>query len=519
MNPSNLRISVRLGGAFALLVAMLIATSGFGLLQLGSVQAHTEEIVTNWLPSVEAANHISAAVSNFRVKEYRHLLFTDPASRVSNQKEMADGVAEVEKRSRAYQGLISSADEKRLYEQFAFDWKQYLAVSDQISELAKNGQDSQAHDLLGSKGRDMYKVVSTSLQSLVDLNHQGAMTSSADASAAYASSRNMILVAATVTVVFALILAVWLIRGITRPLADAVAAADRVAGGDLQGQIKASSTDETGHLMSALARMQTSLVRTVGSVRQNADGVATASSEIAQGNNDLSSRTEQQASALQQTAASMEELNATVKQNADNAKQANQLAQQASGVAVRGGTVVDGVVSTMREIQDSSKKITDIISVIDGIAFQTNILALNAAVEAARAGEQGRGFAVVAAEVRSLAQRSASAAKEINTLIVASVERVSQGSKLVDDAGATMKEVVSSIQRVTDIMGEISAASVQQSAGVSQVGEAIMQMDRATQQNAALVEESAAAAESLKVQAQHLVGAVSVFKLDRAVSA
>jgi len=259
--------------------------------------------------------------------------------------------------------------------------------------------------------------------------------------------------------------------------------------------------------------MRDNLAHVVSGVRGNAQGVASASSEIASGNHDLSIRTEEQASALQQTAASMEELSSTVKQNADNARAANQLAMSASTVAGQGGDVVAEVVTTMKGINDSSKKIADIISVIDGIAFQTNILALNAAVEAARAGEQGRGFAVVAGEVRSLAQRSAEAAKEIKALITTSVERVEQGTQLVDKAGATMTEVVSAIQRVTDIMGEISAASSEQSTGVSQVGDAVTQMDQVTQQNAALVEEMAAAAGSLSQQADALVGAVAVFKL------
>ena len=263
--------------------------------------------------------------------------------------------------------------------------------------------------------------------------------------------------------------------------------------------------------------MQSSLAQVVGHVRGSADGVATASSQIAQGNQDLSFRTEQQASSLQQTAASMEQLGSAVLQNADNASQANQLARNASAVAVQGGEVVGQVVTTMRSINESSKRIADIISVIDGIAFQTNILALNAAVEAARAGEQGRGFAVVATEVRSLAQRSASAAKEIKTLITASVERVEQGTFLVDQAGSTMAEIVSAITRVTDIVGEISASSSQQGNGVAQVGQAVNQMDQATQQNAALVEQSAAAAESLKLQAQQLVQAVAVFKLSPAM--
>jgi methyl-accepting chemotaxis protein len=294
----------------------------------------------------------------------------------------------------------------------------------------------------------------------------------------------------------------------------AAAVADRVADGHLSVAVPLQPGDTTS-LMANLARMQTSLSQVVSNVRQNAESVATASAQIAQGNQDLSGRTEQQASALEETAASMEQLGSTVKQNTDNAKQANQLAQSASAVAIQGGEVVGQVVETMKGINDSSRKIADIISVIDGIAFQTNILALNAAVEAARAGEQGRGFAVVASEVRSLAGRSADAAKEIKGLITASVERVEQGTALVDKAGATMTEVVTSIRRVTDIMGEISAASVEQSAGVSQVGEAVGQMDQATQQNAALVEESAAAAESLKGQAQQLVQAVAVFKLSQ----
>ena len=291
-----------------------------------------------------------------------------------------------------------------------------------------------------------------------------------------------------------------------------VAVTNAIAEGDLTVAIIVKPGAQVS-ILAATARMQQSLQRVVGQVRQNAESIATASAQIAQGNQDLSQRTEEQAAALEETAASMEQLSATVKLNADNARQANQLARGASTVAIKGGEVVSQVVVTMKGINDSSKKIADIISVIDGIAFQTNILALNAAVEAARAGEQGRGFAVVASEVRSLAGRSADAAKEIKSLITASVERLEQGTRLVDQAGTTMTEVVSAIKRVTDIMGEISAASAEQSTGVAQVGEAVSQMDQATQQNSALVEESAAAAESLKGQAQQLVQAVAVFKL------
>ncbi|MFN7641661.1 MAG: methyl-accepting chemotaxis protein [Burkholderiales bacterium] len=293
---------------------------------------------------------------------------------------------------------------------------------------------------------------------------------------------------------------------------DAQKTVDAVAAGDLRVHIALRAGD-TRSLMASLAGMRDALVRVVSDVRSNSENVASASTQIAQGNQDLSGRTEQQASALQQTAATMEELGTTVRNNADNAKQANQLAQSASAVAIKGGDVVGKVVTTMQDINASSRKIGDIISVIDGIAFQTNILALNAAVEAARAGEQGRGFAVVASEVRSLAQRSAEAAKEIKTLIGHSVEQVALGTGLVDEAGQTMEEIVESIRRVTDIVAEISSASVEQSSGVQQVGEAVSQMDRTTQQNAALVEESAAAADSLKAQAQHLVQAVAVFKL------
>ncbi|MDT8989350.1 methyl-accepting chemotaxis protein [Curvibacter sp. APW13] len=316
-----------------------------------------------------------------------------------------------------------------------------------------------------------------------------------------------------VGIVFGVVMALRIAKSIVQPLTRAIAVTEKVASGDLTDSIDVTRSDEVGQMLAALAKMQGNLSKLVTDVRHGSESVATASTEIAQGNNDLSIRTEQQASALQTTASSMAELNSTVRQNADSARQANQLAMTASTVAVRGGDVVGQVVETMKDINDSSRKIGDIISVIDGIAFQTNILALNAAVEAARAGEQGRGFAVVASEVRALAGRSAEAAKEIKALITASVEKVEHGTTLVDQAGETMTEVVASIRRVTDIMGEISAASEEQSARVAQVGEAAQQMDHTTQQNAALVEEMAAAASSLKSQAQDLVQIVAAFKV------
>ncbi|MDP4077671.1 methyl-accepting chemotaxis protein [Acidovorax sp. A1169] len=307
--------------------------------------------------------------------------------------------------------------------------------------------------------------------------------------------------------------ALWLARRMARPMAHAVGVADQLARGDLTSHIRPAGNDETVQLLTAMGHMQASFTGIVREVKANADEVSSASGQIAQGNQDLSNRTEQQAAALQQTAASMEQLNSTVRQNADNARHANQLAQNASAVAVQGGEVVGQFVGTMKAINESSRQIADIIGVIDAIAFQTNILALNAAVEAARAGEQGRGFAVVAAEVRNLAQRSAEAAKQIKELISTSVSRVDQGTALVDKAGGKMAEVVTAIQRVTEIVAEISAASSEQSTGVAQVGEAVTQMDQATQQNAALVEEGAAAAQSLKLQAEQLVQAVAAFQL------
>lgn len=306
---------------------------------------------------------------------------------------------------------------------------------------------------------------------------------------------------------------VFLVLSITVPLNEAVSVARLVAQGDLTDRINVTSSNEIGQLLQALKEMNASLTKIVHNVRSATHMIATASSQIASGNLDLSSRTEQQASSLEETASSMEELTGTVKQNSDNARQANQLALSAAEVAVKGGSVVSEVVSTMGSINESARKIVDIIGVIDGIAFQTNILALNAAVEAARAGEQGRGFAVVASEVRSLAQRSAGAAKEIKTLIGDSVEKVDVGTRLVDQAGTTMEEIVASIKRVTDIMGEIASASQQQSAGIEQVNQTVNQMDQMTQQNATLVEEAAAASESLEGQTRNLVQLVSVFKV------
>ena len=351
------------------------------------------------------------------------------------------------------------------------------------------------------------------LDQLVELNQTGARSAAEASESAYLMARNAMVIAAALGLAMAVTAGLWLMRSITGPLQQALQAAHRVADGDLSCVIEHQSQDESGQVLQALQQMQTSLEGVVTKVRDNADSVATASQQIANASQDLSSRTEEQASALEETAATMDELAATVRTNTENAQQADQLARSASAIAVQGGEVVGKVVTTMQNINASSRKISDIIGVIDGIAFQTNILALNAAVEAARAGEQGRGFAVVASEVRSLAQRSAEAAKEIKTLISRSVEQVSHGTDLVDQAGKTMGEIVGSIRRVSDIVTEITTATQEQSLGIQQVGQAISQLDQTTQQNAAMVEESAAAAETLKDQAMQLVQTVAVFRL------
>ena len=515
MKFNDLKISTRLAAAFGLLTLLLIGVAAVAVMQMKSMYASTTDITGNWLPSVQLVNQMNTATSDYRVTEARHIMNTDDNAMAAIEKEMAVVLAGFDKRRDAYVKLISSPEERKLYDAFAADWKKYLQVHDELLAMSRRNDNDAAKALLDGASFKLFESSSAVLDRLVELNQNGALAAAESSDKAYANARYVMLFASVFCALLAALAALWIIRSITGPINKAVAVSSAVAAGDLSQEFEAAGKSETAQLLISLKNMQASLVKVVSNVRENSESVATASAQIAQGNNDLSQRTEEQASALEETAASMEELSATVKQNADNAKQANQLAMSASTVAIKGGDVVSQVVETMKGINDSSKKIADIISVIDGIAFQTNILALNAAVEAARAGEQGRGFAVVASEVRSLAGRSAEAAKEIKSLIGTSVERVEQGTTLVDQAGATMTEVVNSIRRVTDIMGEISAASTEQSQGVAQVGEAVTQMDQATQQNAALVEESAAAAESLKVQAQALVQVVAVFKLSQ----
>ena len=505
-----------LSGAF---LAMLIVTGmvgGLGIHGLTSVHAQAITLSDKWMPGVGNLASARIAMLELRELELKHSRTEDRSYQAEYEEKMALSAKAVSSALKLYEGLLDGDTERGMYSAMGKSWAAYLEFQQRVVALGRDKKSQDAADVSDGAASMAFDESTGALDKLSKYNFDGGKSAAQDTDQVFARTKQWMFMLLAAALLLCITLAAGITRGLLRQLGGeprhAAALARSVAMGDLSAAPVLKPGDSTS-LMAQLKSMQDSLAQVVNNVRQNAEGVATASAQIAQGNIDLSSRTEEQASALEETSASMEELSSTVKQNADNARQGNQLAQSASSVAVKGGEVVGQVVETMKGINDASKKIAEIISVIDGIAFQTNILALNAAVEAARAGEQGRGFAVVASEVRSLAGRSADAAREIKALITDSVQRVAQGTALVDQAGNTMTEVVNSIRRVTDIMGEISSASTEQSAGVAQVGEAITQMDQATQQNAALVEQSAAAAESLKGQAQHLVGAVAVFKL------
>ena len=510
----NVSIGVRLGLGFAVILLFSMVITGISVWRLHDVATATrtmmeqplakERYISDWYSKIDSGIRRTTAIvrsADTSLGPY----FAEEAK----QSSVVSG--ELQKKIEA---LISGPQETELFRQVSEMRKVYLDAREQVSKLKAAGQTEEAEKAFQAvfvPGSTKYQKVIMNM-----LEHQRASidATAREIDAVAKTSRNLLLALAALALGFGVVCAWVLTMGIVRPLRTAVDIARKVADGDLTAQIDASAKDETGQLLQALKDMNTSLLNIVGEVRSGTDSIATSSTQIAAGNQDLSSRTEEQAGSLEETASSMEELTSTVKQNADNARQANQLAASAAQVAVKGGAVVAQVVGTMQSINTSSNKIVDIISVIDGIAFQTNILALNAAVEAARAGEQGRGFAVVASEVRNLAQRSASAAKEIKTLIGASVEQVNAGSMLVAQAGSTMNDIVDSVQRVSDIITEITAASSEQSVGIDEINRAIGQMDAVTQQNAALVEESAAAAESMQHQAHNLAQVVSVFKLN-----
>ncbi|GAA6121436.1 methyl-accepting chemotaxis protein [Acidovorax sp. FG27] len=516
MQMNNLTVGRRLALAFGAVLTITALMAALGVWQLAAVGRHAEKLTTTDNDRSDAAAQWRQTIELNWIRTRAAALDSDPSRMAMWQQEMDKTSEETAKARKKVVDLIASDEGRRLVAAIDAAREAYRGPRSDLLKRRAAGEDvSVALDREIRPLAEAYTAALSALEARQDMLYA---QSRDQAQRTITEGQVLLIVGGVIAVFLGAIGAVALSRSITGPLAQAARRAGDIAGGDLTQPIESSGRDEAAALLQALADMQDSLVRVVSGVRSNADSVATASAEISQGNNDLSARTEQQASALEETAASMEELSSTVQQNAENARQANQLAVSASTVAVEGGGVVSEVVDTMREINESSRKIADIIGVIDGIAFQTNILALNAAVEAARAGEQGRGFAVVASEVRNLAQRSADAAKEIKLLITASVERVEAGSQLADKAGATMNEVVAAIRRVTDIMGEISAASREQSAGVGQIGEAITQMDQATQQNAALVEESAAAAGSLKTQSAQLVEAVAVFRLPQSLS-
>ncbi|MBS7780532.1 methyl-accepting chemotaxis protein [Acidovorax sp. CCYZU-2555] len=510
---NQLKISSRLIVAFSIMVLLLIALGGIGLWRSADQRAELTDVLQRRVPLTKALNTVIDQVNEQAILVRNLAIFTSSEIKKSSISRIAAARAEVAVQFKILDEMINSSEGKTIMVKMQASRAAFLKSGDQYLALIEQGQLEEAMVFLEENFRPAQRAYQVDIQEQMKLQELRSKEAGERAEASAEALERDILIAASIAVLVAIFLAISIIGSIVLPLRRAVEVSDRIASGDLSTPIVVNSNDETGQLLRSMQQMQQSLVNTVSLVRQNAEGVASGSAQIASGNNDLSARTEEQASALEQTAASMEELGSTVRQNAENARAANQLAVNASTVAAQGGEVVTEVIETMKSINASSAKIADIISVIDGIAFQTNILALNAAVEAARAGEQGRGFAVVASEVRSLAQRSADAAKEIKGLITASVERVEQGSALVDKAGTTMTEVVQAIRNVTDIMGEISAASSEQSAGVGQIGEAVTQMDQATQQNASLVEEMAAAASALNNQAGELVKAVSVFTL------
>ena len=513
MKIANLKIGIRLGLGFGLVLVLMIAMALIGVGRMAQIEDSLDGIVNENNVMAKSAFEMRQSVLAIGLATRNIALMTDDDQKEREGDTIFDARDEYDSYVENLERLLQSEQGKAVLAKIAAARTATDPLTDKVLDLLKDGKQPDAVKILVDEVWPNQRKWLGAVDELVRILDKMADKAAEDAKAAY---KNALIISLALTGA-ALVLGVgaaWLVtRSITKPLHAAVDVARRVSQGDLTGEVHVRSSDETGQLMQALKDMNDSLVRIVGQVRSGTETIATASNEISNGNQDLSTRTEQQASSLQETASSMEELTSTVKQNADNARQANSLAQSASQVAVKGGVVVAQVVDTMGSINASAKKISDIIGVIDGIAFQTNILALNAAVEAARAGEQGRGFAVVAGEVRNLAQRSAGAAKEIKALIEDSVDKVGAGSRLVDQAGATMQEIVDSVKRVTDIMDEITSASDEQTTGIEQINQAVVQMDETTQQNAALVEEAAAAAQALQDQAVHLAGVVNVFKL------
>ncbi|TFW34642.1 methyl-accepting chemotaxis protein [Massilia horti] len=513
MKITNMRIGTRLTANSSLMILLMMACIVIGIVMLGRVNSATTAIVNDAVPKTLRATQSMDDVNGIAIALRNMMLNSNAEDRQKQRTELMAARSRLDTKLDYLKKNLYLPKGKEILGRVLEANQRYQAGADRLLALIESGSEQDQKDYLNQDLRPVFKNYGTVMEELTAFQLTRMDNYKTDAASTYSFSLTLMLVLGAAAVALAVGIGWWLVRSITVPLQRAVTVANTVAAGDLSSHIEVDSTDETGQLLQALKNMNDSLVKIVGEVRGGTEAIGGASSEIAAGNLDLSARTEQQASALEETASSMEELTTTVKQNADNAKQANQLAATAAAVAGKGGAVVAQVVETMGSINASSKKIADIIGVIDGIAFQTNILALNAAVEAARAGEQGRGFAVVASEVRNLAQRSATAAKEIKDLITDSVGKVDAGSKLVATAGTTMDEMMDSIQRVSDIMNEISAATSEQAAGIEQVNRAVSEMDNVTQQNAALVEQAAAAAQAMQEQSEQLSRAVSVFRL------
>jgi methyl-accepting chemotaxis protein len=513
MKYSDLKIGARLAIAFCVVLCLLCVVAIVGWQSLSANNRQAEVIVEENNVKIAAANAMRGFL-NTEVRSLRNIiLYTDAETRRAQKDVVLKARKQYDDTFARLQSLLKSDAARKLSAEIESDRAKIRPSFDKVISLAEASNEKEAASYLQTSVQTPQSQWFSDIQAMIELQEKQNQQSITTMRADYAVTLEILLALTLAAVALGAFSAWYATRSITAPLGDAVSLAQRVAAGDLTAEIRAASRDETGMLITALRTMNDNLAGIVREVRSGTDTVATASSQIATGNLELSSRTEQQASSLEETASAMEELTSTVGHNADNARQASTLATEASEIAVRGGSVVGDVIQKMAGINESSKRIVDIIAVIDGIAFQTNILALNAAVEAARAGEQGRGFAVVASEVRVLAQRSAAAAKEIKELIDDSVNKVADGSALVTQAGATMQEVVSSVGRVTDIVQEISAASREQTEGIGQINMAMSQMDQVTQQNAALVEEAAAAAGALEDQAAKLLQTVSVFKV------
>ena len=511
----NMRVGVRMGAAFGLVIVLLVIVSLTAITKIHNINNAIDQIVNDRYLKVRLAFDVRDGV-NDQIKFARGIVLdiTRPDLNAQRLLDLATATQKTHKILEHIAAIQTSEDGKSKIQAMQDASVAFDKAREELLSLVKAGNTDGAQNyVLRSLTASQNAYLNLATEFAKSQEQQLQLEGDA-ALQAGSLAISVTLVFSLLAMAVAIILGIFLTRSIVRPLSKAVQIAESVAAGDLRSDIQVTSSDETGQLMHALKNMNSNLLRIVTEVRAGTDTISTASGEISAGNLDLSSRTEQQASSLQETASAMEEITATVKQNADNARQANQLSASASRVAIQGGQVVSEVVNTMDAINSSSRKIVDIIAVIDGIAFQTNILALNAAVEAARAGEQGRGFAVVASEVRSLAQRSASAAKEIKMLIEDSVSKVDEGSNLVAKAGLTMEEVVSSVKSVTDIMAEISIASTEQSSGIDEINMAITQMDAVTQQNAALVQQAASAAQSLEEQAVRLSEAMAIFKVD-----